>query len=323
MPRQKRSEVIVQAYNKRDETFDEIPDAKEDSEAEIEQAIFVESAWVDPVLAQQLDKVIHNVKHRDMDFVCCIDGSEGCGKSVFTFQVAKYCDPTFNLTKICFNSEQFITAIKSAHKHAAIVLDEAFSSANARASLSDVNRALIGLATEMRQKNLFVFVVLPSIFDLDRYFALWRCRVLIHLYVTNNGQRGRYVIFPRTSKKLLYLFGKKTYNYSFPPSPYPPCRFRHQYVVDEMEYRKRKAEAFRKRTMSGRTKRYKEQRDALVNHFIKFMTNSDLNDIFMKSGVEPISNRTLARVRNMVTQKEITEEEENEESPGETQAQAA
>jgi hypothetical protein len=323
MPRPTKEQEITRACKKHDQTQDEVPQAIDSAVSDMEPIAIetptrVEFAWVDPVLGSQLARIKHNVTKRDLDFVCIVDGGEGTGKSVFTFQIAKHLDPTFNIERICFNSEQFITAIKSAPKFAAIVLDEAFSAANSRASLSDVNRALIAVATEMRQKNLFIFIVIPSFFDLDRYFALWRCKALLHVYSTNSGERGRYVIFPRTSKKLLYLYGKKTYNYSFPPSPFPPCRFRHQYVIDEADYRKRKAEAFRKRTMSGRTKRYRTQRDALINHLVKFLTNTELNDIFLKSGVDPISQHTLTRVRSTAKQsvldQEDLEEEETDES---------
>jgi hypothetical protein len=64
----------------------------------------------------------------------------------------------------------------------AIVLDEAFMAASSRSVLSEVNKAMMGLATEMRQKNLFVIMCLPTFFDLDKYFAIWRSRMLLHMY---------------------------------------------------------------------------------------------------------------------------------------------
>jgi len=316
MPRPTKEQEIERACKRHDQTQDEVPQVLEtNGEPTVEAPVKVEFAWIDPVLAGQLDRIKHSVTKRDLDFVCIVDGGEGTGKSVFTFQIAKYLSHNFTIDNICFNSEQFIHAIKTAPKFAAIVLDEAFSAANSRASLSDVNRALIAVATEMRQKNLFIFIVIPSFFDLDRYFALWRCKALLHVYATNSGERGRYVIFPRTSKKLLYLYGKKTYNYAFPPSPFPPCRFRHQYVVDEQEYRKRKAEAFRKRTMSGRTRKYKQQRDALINHLVKFLTNTEVNDIFLRSGVDPISQMVLHRVRSEAKQSALDQEDLEDEQP--------
>jgi hypothetical protein len=126
-----------------------------------------------------------------------------------------------------------------------IVLDEAFLSINSRASMSYINRTMIGLATEMRQLNLFIIICLPSFFDLDRYFALWRTDLLIHTYFDKAGNRGRYILFGSNKKKELYLKGKKMYNYGLVKSQYPPCRFRKGYVLDELEYKKKKEESFR------------------------------------------------------------------------------
>ena len=49
------------------------------------------------------------------------------------------------------------------------------------------------------------------------------------------------------------------YNYSCVKSPYPVCSFGKGYIVDEMEYRKRKAEAFRIRVVSSREAKWKER----------------------------------------------------------------
>ncbi|KKK92443.1 hypothetical protein LCGC14_2702870 [marine sediment metagenome] len=220
---------------------------------------------IDNLLKPEIKKIKNAVTKRDRDYVMVIDGEEGSGKSVLAQQIAKSLDSRFNIDNICFNADQFIARLKGSPKNSCIILDEAYSSANSRASLTEVNRSLIGVATEMRQRNLYVIIVIPSFFDLDKYFALWRCRSLIHVYFANDGSRGRYLLFPKTSKKYLYLMGKKFYDYSKPKSPYPPCSFTNTYTVDEQEYRSRKALAFKKRVVSNLAKRWKQQRDALVN----------------------------------------------------------
>ena len=64
---------------------------------------------------------------------------------------------------------------------------------------------------QMRQKNLFVIVVLPSIFQIDRYVALHRTKNLIHVY-ENKSRRGYFVGCNAKRKKLIYLTGAKTYS---------------------------------------------------------------------------------------------------------------
>ena len=253
---------------------------------------------VDPLLVPILDKKAKEVRTKDKDWVAIIDGEEGSGKSVLAMQLAKHLDPNFNLDNIAFNADQFIEKIKNAKKCSCIVLDEAFSSANSRASLTEVNRSMIGLATEMRQKNLFVLIVLPTFFDLDKYFSLWRCRALFHVYFRPDGSRGRYVVYPKTAKKFLYLYGKKTYDYTKWKSPYPPLSFTGKYVVSEAQYRKLKAEAFKKRTESNLAKRWKQQRDALINELYhnKETATSEIVKIFVRWGKKPISMREIQRI---------------------------
>lgn len=220
------------------------------------------------------------------------------GKSVLAMQLAKFLNPKFSIRDICFNADQFIDRVRNSPKFLPIVMDEAFSSANTRASLSEVNRAMIGLATEMRQRNLYVIIVIPSFFDLDKYFALWRCRCLFHVVFRRDGRRGMYYIYPKTSKKFLYLNGKKTYDYRKPSSPYPVCRFNKYYPVDEAVYRHKKAEAFKKRSTTNQAKRWKGQRDALVNEMYHNLNirSLDIPKLMLKWGQKPISQREIQKI---------------------------
>ncbi len=268
--------------------------------------------YVDNILKEELRKIKIAVTKRDRDFVLVVDGEEGSGKSVLAQQIAKTLDPNFNIDAICFNADQFLVRLKTAPKFSGVVLDEAYSAANARASLTEVNRSLIGVATEMRQRNLFVIIVLPSFFDLDRYFALWRCRALIHVYFAPDGSRGRYVIFPKTKKKYLYLTGKKYYDYSKPKSPYPACTFKNHYTVDEKEYRQKKADAFKKRVVSNLAKRWKHQRDALINEMYHNLSvrTSQFEKAFLKWGGKPVGMREVQKIVQLYGAGEVVEEDE-------------
>lgn len=264
---------------------------------------FTRKPFVDPMIRKELDNVQERVLKKDRDFVCVVDGEEGCGKSVLAMQFASLLSPGFNLEHVVFNSQDFIRLIRDpkTKKGTCIVLDEAFNAANARASLSDINRAMIALATEMRQKNLFVILVLPTFFDLDKYFALWRTRILVHVYFTPNEDR-RYIVFDKQSKKLLYLSGKKTYDYSYPKAPFPPSTFYNQYTVPEDEYRERKAEAFRKRTVSGRARTWLLQRNALLKHLMRDLgyTQQHAQDTLKNAGVEALSHAQMSFITNEV-----------------------
>ena len=133
-------------------------------------------------LKHSLDnKVIPSLHKKDKDCVLVVDGREGSGKSTLAFQVAKYVDPSFNIDRIVFSPDEFREAVFKAKKGQAIVYDEAFTGFSSRASLSPINRVLVSLAMQMRQKNLCILIVLPTIFMLDKYMALFRTRALLHV----------------------------------------------------------------------------------------------------------------------------------------------
>lgn len=260
-----------------------------------------EGLWIAPIFARELDKVKQRVLKKDRDWFGVIDGEEGAGKSVLAQQIGAYLDPNFSLDNIVFNSDDFLKILKDpkTRKGTCIILDEAFSSANNRASLTEVNRAMIGVSTEVRQKNLFVLIVLPSFFDLDKYFALWRCRALIHVYFTPEEDR-HYVVFPKEQKKFLYLNGKKTYSYTKPKSPFPPFTFPNFYTVDELEYRNKKARAFQKRTISNQARNWLMQRNAYIKYILETMgiAQDDIAKIPANYGIKTIGQQAISRIAN-------------------------
>jgi len=259
----------------------------------------LELPFCDPIIKKELERVRLRVLKNDLDYVGIYDGEEGVGKSVLAMQHAVYLDHNFSLSNIVFTADDFIKIIKDPNtkKGTCIVLDEAFSAANSRASLTEVNRAMIGLATEMRQKNLFILIVIPSFFDLDRYFALWRSRALFHLYFTPEYER-RYIVFDKRKKKDLYLHGKKRYDYSYPKSPFPPCTFYNQYTVNEKDYREKKSLAFQKRTVSNMARNWLEQRNALIKFVVRYfnVNGEEINKVLASFNVTPMTHQAISLI---------------------------
>lgn len=279
----------------------------------VKEGKFVEYAYIDNIIKKELEKIKERVLTKDRDYVAVYDGEEGVGKSVLAMQHAKQLDPEFCLDNVVFTADDFIKKIRDVKtkKGACIVLDEGFNAANSRAALTQVNRSMIALATEMRQKNLFVLIVLPSFFDLDKYFALWRCRALFHVYFTPEEDR-HYIVFDKVAKKLLFLNGKKTYDYNYPKSPFPPCKFFNEYVLDEKEYRKKKAEAFKKRTVSNQARNWLLQRNALIKQLIKGHRygQTELNEVMKRHNVEALSQQSISFILQEIagdTDKDVIE----------------
>lgn len=200
--------------------------------------------YMDGYLKENFDTIKKTIKE-DWDFIFVYDGYEGSGKSLKAQQDAYYCDNTLNIDRITFTPEEFKEAIIKAEKYQAVIFDEAYGGLSARAAMTQINRGLISVLAEIRQKNLFIFIVLPSFFDLDRYVALWRSRALIHIY-TDGFKRGYFSFFNQAKKKELYVKGKKFYSYSC-VKPNFRGRFTKHYCVDEEEYKQKKLKALKAR----------------------------------------------------------------------------
>ena len=190
------------------------------------------------------------------------------GKSVFAFQIAKVLDPNFTLDNVCFTPSEFIKAVTNAKPFSCIVFDEAFTGLSSRAALSEVNRLLVSLMMEMRAKNLFIILVMPTFFMLDKYAVLHRSNGLFHVHL-NRGKRGFWRYYNKPRMKKLYFNGKKYYEYTEKPRAFG--KFLDQYMINEKNYRIKKEKALKGKQRRTKAEAYKEQRDTLLYILIKKM----------------------------------------------------
>jgi len=240
--------------------------------------------YMDGYLNENL-KTAKEVIKKDWDMIFAVDGSEGSGKSVLAMQIAYFCDPTFNLDRVVFTANSFRKTIIESKPYQAIIYDEAYTGLSSRSTMGLINRTLVGVLAEIRQKNLFIFVVMPTFFDLDKYVALWRSRALIHVYTSTKFQRGFFSFYNVDKKKAMYVLGKKFYSYSRPrPNFYG--RFTNHYVVDEAGYRKKKKES-----LSAREKKREELE-------LKKELENALFDKVMETG-EDIKHGIKMKILNM------------------------
>lgn len=210
--------------------------------------------YMDGYLQSNLDSGKKAIK-QDWDMIFACDGYEGVGKSVFVQQVSFYCDPAEKvcdcnwkkptphkglcISRIVFNPEDFKKAVLAADKYQAIIYDEAYGGLSSRSAMSGVNRSIVQMLTVIRAKNLFIFIVLPSFYDLDKYIALWRSRALMNCYSPGDFERGFFSFYGREEKKNMYVIGKQHYNYAI-GKPNFRGRFTNRYLVSEEQYRDKK-----------------------------------------------------------------------------------
>ena len=172
------------------------------------------SYFIEPWIKDRFDKkVLPDLEKNDKDCIIAIDGTEGSGKTWLGLQWCKYIDPSFDLSRVVFTPEEFREAIYKAKKGQAIAFDEAFTGFSSRAGLSGVNRTLISLMMQIRQKNLFIIIILPTFFLLDKYISLFRTRILVHVY-ENKSRRGFFRVYSKFKKREL-IMDKKARTYSY------------------------------------------------------------------------------------------------------------
>jgi len=198
---------------------------------------------MDGYLKSNLD-VAKRVIYDDWDMIILVDGTERGGKSVMAMQMAYYCDPTLSLDRVCLTAADFKKAVINAKPYTAVIYDEAFTGLSSRNTMTKINKSLVEMLAEIGQKNLFIFIVCPTFFDLDKYPALWRSRALVHIYTGKEFKRGFFRFYASDTKKKLYVFGKKTYDYDCVMSDFYGC-FTNHYVLDKAAYKKKKADSLK------------------------------------------------------------------------------
>jgi len=206
-----------------------------------------QSYYVSPVIEKQLLRGEKIKREADQDRVYIITGAEGSGKSLLARQLACRIDKDFSIKDICFTSEEFVDRIRGKKRYGCVVFDEANNGLSSRATISRENKKLIKLLQECRQRNLTIFIVLPSVFLLEKYVVLFRTQALFHTAIYKKDYKKRYYkIYNKSNKKLLYILGNKYMSYS-QPKLYKMYRFygEEPSQIKEEEYRKKKLDAFR------------------------------------------------------------------------------
>lgn len=235
---------------------------------------------------------------QDWDWITFIDGMEGSGKSTLAQQLALLCDNSFNIDRICFTPEDFVNKVIAAEKYQALIFDEAYGAIASARAINKVCKIITSLLAQIRQKNLFIFIVAPTFFDIARNIALWRSKALIHVYLGQGYERGFWRAFTYNKKNRLYVLGKKLYNYNAMKIS-AKGRFTKQLVVDDAEYREKKLKAltyFEEDTKPASNAM--QQRNGLIKylHNTYNLKAKDIAEIFIEYNIPDITERHISYI---------------------------
>ena len=200
----------------------------------------INNVYYDGALEGNLRILKKNIKD-DWDFWFIIDGLEGSGKSTLAQQVGYYLDPNMTINNIVFTPKQFEQAVNILPKYSVIIWDEAITGTQAT-DLTKMARTMHKLAVQMRQKNLYIVLILHSYYEMKRYYAIHRTWFLLHTYYRSNMEsekfeRGYFSYYGRDLKRLMYCNDKLRRNYDYTWKPEFRGRFTKKYTVDEAIYK--------------------------------------------------------------------------------------
>ena len=272
-------------------------------------------------VAKELKKIKTMRTKKDFDYVMVVDGEERSGKSVLAQQFAKLVDEDFDLENIAMKPEEFEDCVVNSKQGGVVQYDEAYSGLASSLYADEVSNNLISLMTEMGQRNLFVIIVLLSIFLLRSYVAMFRTRSLFHILTLEDFKRGYYYYYNKRKKDLLYLFGRRTFDYhvKIKGKPYIPSGsgyFQDYYTVDEEEYRKKKALAMKLNTQRRGIYELEKRCGALIRYLMKAgVSMENIKLIFNAYGLN-IEQKEIfkyySRLRNVVPNPEDIKKIDNE-----------
>jgi len=205
-------------------------------------------------LRDLLDAYKWAVAKKNTSAVFIIDGRSGMGKTTLSCLIGKYCYEGFNLEHVCFTPEQFLETLSKAVPGSVVIFDEALLISN-RSAMSQINRMIVMAMSMIRSKRIIVIFIVNSIFDLDRNLALSRADLLLNVYGDSLTDRGKFMAFFKGMDgidriKLLYLYGKKYYDYGRPKSNFNTT-FPNHFALDEAEYERKKQDGVNKFLNSG------------------------------------------------------------------------
>ena len=217
--------------------------------------------YMNKYLKNNVDNYLVKAVMKKFDGNILISGMEGSGKSCTAFTIAKYVDPTFpglplndgttrrTCERIVFTQQQFMEQVDKAKPRTAIVWDEMVMGGLAQDASSEAQKVLIKKMVTIRKKQLFLIFILPSIFMLRLYFAVFRSRALIHFYSPDGISRGRFKFYSYDTKRRLFILGKKEYNQDcVRPDFVGDCTNTMGFFFNIKEYDKKKEEAIQQIT---------------------------------------------------------------------------
>lgn len=178
--------------------------------------------YLDATLAANMDVFAEKIVD-DMSFLILVTGhdSVGNGKSTLASNVGCYLTwkinqlhhvkNTFTSRNMVLSSRELPQRSLELPKYSVIVGDE--SDDLTLHSMKELAFVLRSYFRKCRQLNQILILILPSFFEFPKFYALNRSHCLIDVKFEGKFQRGFFSFYSMKKKKLLYLKGKRDWDY--------------------------------------------------------------------------------------------------------------
>ena len=246
---------------------------------------------------------------KSFDFVYAFTGMEGSAKTSLVVlsmcYIAYVTRRTFDETDICFSLEQFDKKLESARVGEMISLDEFVLMGSSDDTMSKLQKLLRKKFTLIRKRRLFIFLVMPSIHMMNKYFAIDRIRGLVNCRV-HDFQRGFADFYGKNKKDFLAVVGRRNFSYTgfqkdgtFNFINVQDVNIVKEPVIDWSKYEARKDEAIKSLNddkEDGEVKLNERLRNYVIRHYnlITFVRNKGFKWKEVADGIK-INEGTLKK----------------------------
>jgi len=250
-------------------------------------------------LKKNIDILLADVKHSEMDAFIVLDGYEGTGKSFGGRGLGMYCatvlETTFDVKDIEFSTKEYMKNSLKGPKFKINVLDESRKALGKGKTRDWEVQKFLDYISECRSKRQIHILCLPAFHDLSKYLVLWRMGILIHFlkeYVEDDNGISDYKLVRGQFKAYT---DQKSLNYCYEhPYQYPKKwdvwdRWSNKEVFTEEQlkaYNQKKDDHMNKKYLSQEktelNNRHKAafRRKLIPKLKLKGWTNSDLAELF-------------------------------------------
>jgi len=181
-----------------------------------------DGAYINQTLADNLNVYAKQIV-KDMHFLIIISGNDavGNGKSTLATHVGAYLtnkinelhgiNNTFTSSNVALRAKDLVKQSFDNPQYSVNVLDEGddLTTHGMKQSAVELKRYF----RKCRQLNQILILILPSFFELPKFYALARSHSLINVKFHGEFERGSFDFYGPKSKKKLYLKGKREWDY--------------------------------------------------------------------------------------------------------------